>query len=113
MSEQTMGSMFPSTFLKAADVQANPGKFKGLVISEIKMVEIEDRQGVKRIKPALYFSGITQGMVLNKTNRNRIMEKFQMDENTPQKRLIGKEVDLVVESVDSFGDLVDAIRIAV
>lgn len=107
----TMGSMFPATFLKVADIQANPSKFRGVIISEIKMVEIEGDDKVKRQKPVIYFAGITQGFVLNKTNRTRLMSKFSFTDETPANRLIGKQIDLQVEKVESFGDLVDAIRI--
>lgn len=109
----TMGTMFPATFMKAADIQANPTKYKGLIIAEVKMVEIEGDDKVKRQKPVIYFAGITQGFVLNKTNKNRLMNKFSFTEETPANRLVGKQIDLAVEKVESFGDLVDAIRIAV
>lgn len=111
-NEMTMGAMFPATFLKAADIQTDPGKFKGLIIAEIRMVEVEGDDKVRREKPVIYFAGITQGFVLNKTNRTRLMSKFSFTDETPANRLIGKQIDLQVEKVESFGDLVDAIRIA-
>lgn len=111
--KMTMGSMFPATFMKAADITANPSKYKGIIISEIRMVEVEGDDKVRREKPVIYFAGITQGFVLNKTNKRRLMDKFSFTDETPAQRLIGKQIDLVVERVESFGDLVDAIRIAV
>lgn len=109
---KTMGEMFPPSYLNADAVKAQPEAFKGLIVTEFQIEEISEGKNKKVVrKPVLYFHGIKQGLVLNKTNRARFMEKYGFDDSTPIKKMIGKEVTLTTERADAFGKLVDAVRI--
>lgn len=91
---------FPSTYLKAADLQ---GRRALVTISHVKLEDIGDEH-----KPVLYFVGKEKGIVLNKTNANMITEIVGSDETDHWK---GKAVVLYVAKVDYQGRRVDGIRV--
>lgn len=95
-----IGNAFPSTYLKAADLQ---GKRALVTISHVKMEDVADEP-----KPVLYFVGKEKGLVLNKTNSNMITEIIGSDETDHWK---GKAVTLYVTKVDFQGRRVDGIRV--
>jgi hypothetical protein len=85
--------MFPSKFLKAADIGDGERKF---VISRIAYEEVgEDRE----MKHVVYFNGEKRGLVLNKTNATRIEFIAGSDDSNDW---TGLEVTLYTEVV-SFG----------
>ena len=91
---------FPSQYLKADDL----GTSKPIVtISHVEMEEVGEGK-----KPVLYFQGKGRGMVLNKTNKERLVEFMGSTETDDW---AGKKVRLVVEKVDYAGKRVPAIRI--
>ncbi|HPA81148.1 MAG TPA: hypothetical protein PLS95_10080 [Thermoanaerobaculales bacterium] len=91
---------FPSQYLKADDL----GTSKPVVtISHVEMEEVGEGK-----KPVLYFQGKARGMVLNKTNKERLVEFMGSTETDDW---AGKRVRLVVEKVDYAGKRVPAIRI--
>ena len=97
----TMDELFPSNYLKAADLENKTVKVK---IDKIVFEEIgQDKQS----KPILYFDGVKKGMVLNKTNGRAIADMHgQATENWT-----GKEVELFSRLVPFQGVDVPAIRI--
>lgn len=96
-----IGSAFPSTFLKAADLQGRR------VTVQIDRVTIEDL-GDGEKKPVLHFIGKDRGLVLNKTNAARI-EEFTGTDETDEWH--GASIVLFVDRVDFQGKRVDAIRV--
>ena len=90
---------FPSVYLKAADLKGN--KVTVVIDACEKALVGEDE------KPILTFSGKDKGLVLNKTNANRIASLY--GPNTDD--WIGKEIKLYPTKVDFQGGLVDAIRV--
>jgi hypothetical protein len=61
-----INSAFPSTYIKASDLQDKP------IQVTIRDVKIEQVGRDKDSKMVLYFEGKTKGMVLNKTNARNI-----------------------------------------
>src|ERR1017187_8912967 len=94
-----ISSAFPSDYLKASDLQ---GHNVTVAISRVEMREIGGEP-----KPILYFHGKERGMVLNKTNANKIAEIFGDDTDDWE----GGEVILYEAMVDFQGKTVPAIRI--
>ena|SRR5439155_8307044 len=93
-------SVFPSKYLKAADLQ---GKSTILTIALIAMETIgSDRRAVT------YFQEIEKGLVLNKTNANTIKEIAGSAETGDW---IGTKVVLYPTRVDFQGKRVDSIRV--
>ena len=97
----TIDELFPSNYLKAADLGDKSFKVK---IEKIAFEEIgQDREK----KPILYFAGVRKGLVLNKTNGTAVAEIHgQATENWT-----GKEVELFSRLVPFQGKDVPAIRI--
>lgn len=95
-----IGNAFPSDFLKAADLN---GKTVRVTIESVTVEKIGDDQ-----KPVLHFVGKDKGLVLNKTNSNRIVESVGSDETDDWE---GWSFVLYPCKVDYQGKRVDAIRI--
>lgn len=93
---------FPSTYLKAADLQGRA------VRVNISHVDIEEISGGER-KPVVYFQGKEKGLVLNKTNSNNIAAAYGYETEDWQ----GQPVELFEMMVDYQGKSVPAIRIRV
>jgi hypothetical protein len=103
-----MGNMqdyFPSTWLKSEDLD-------GPTIVTIKQVYEERFPGKRgeqdQLKPVLRFKELEKAMVLNRTNFQTLVE---ISGKSDSDHWIGVGVQLRVERVQAFGDLVDAIRI--
>lgn len=94
-----ISSAFPSDYLKASDLQ---GRAVTVTLSRVTMGEIGGD-----LKPILYFQNKEKGMVLNKTNANKISEIFGDDTDTWE----GGEVTLYEAMVEFQGKTVPAIRI--
>jgi hypothetical protein len=90
---------YPSTYLKAADLQ---DRNVPVVIDKVVMELIVDEH-----KPVVYFQNHERGLVLNKTNANNIAHIYG-DETDDW---IGKEIILYPTIVDFQGRSVDAIRV--
>jgi hypothetical protein len=97
-----VSEMFPSKFLKAADVGDGERK---LVIARVAYEEVgEDRE----MKHVVYFNGEKRGMVLNKTNALRIEYIAGSDDSNDWP---GLEVTLFTELVSFGGKSAPAIRV--
>ena len=96
-------SLFPSKYLKAADLSEREHT---LTIRSVSMETISQDEGQKAV---LYFVEAKKGMVLNKTNANQLIKSYgdEMDQ------WIGKKVTLFSMMVQFRDDLVEAIRVKV
>jgi hypothetical protein len=101
--------LFPSKYVKSADVKLVGRPFP-LTIRRIEpRHELQKKGSGKEYKPALFFKETERGIVLNKTNVKRLAEALGKD----PRRWIGCRVVPCVETVESFGKMVEAIRIDV
>jgi hypothetical protein len=97
-----VSEMFPSKFLKAADIGDGERVF---VISRIAYEEVgEDRE----MKHVVYFNGEKRGLVLNKTNALRLEYIAGSDDSNDWP---GLEVTLFTELVSFGGKSAPAIRV--
>ena len=103
-----MKEMYPSKYLKADDVDEQGGEVSAL-IKTVRLEEMQDNEGAKEDKPVLYFNNVPKGMVLNKTNADRISAAYG-DESDGWR---GKPVTLYTEQVTAFGKTTNAIRLRV
>ena len=95
-----IGQAFPSDYLKAADLN---GKAVRVTIESVSTEKLGDDQ-----KAVLHFVGKDKGLVLNKTNANRIVEATGSDETDDWS---GWTITLYSCKVDYQGRRVDAIRV--
>lgn len=91
---------FPSTYLKAADLQ---GRRVSVTIDKVVMEDIGGEH-----KPVVKFHGKDRGIVLNKTNAAMISEIANSDETDDWK---GVKVVLYPTKTDFQGKRVDCIRV--
>lgn len=94
-------SAFPSTYLKAADLQ---GRTASVTIRNVVMETVGQDQ-----KPIIYFNGKEKGMVLNRTNANTISMVYGQNTDDWQ----GGEIQLFTAMVDFQGRSVEAIRVRI
>ena len=93
-------SAFPSTYLKAADLQ---GRRATVTIDKVVMEDIGGEH-----KPVVKFQGKDRGIVLNKTNAAMIAEIAGSEETDDWK---GVKVTLYPTKTDFQGKRVDCIRV--
>lgn len=91
--------IFPSNYLKAADLEGKPRR--------VTMKDIEIHKLGEDERPILFFKGATKGLVLNKTNTMMIASKFG-DETDDWH---GNDIELHQEMVNFQGKMVEAIRV--
>jgi hypothetical protein len=96
------GDVYPGRFLKAEDLTESD---LTLTIKECKMEKFEQTGDEK---PALYFTEMDKGLIVNKTNWKRLVEETgeEDSDNWP-----GKKVTLTIVEAEFKGDVVSAIRI--
>src|SRR5262245_47101826 len=90
---------FPTRFLRAADF----GKPRLLVIESVKVERIDQN----RTKPILFFKGVNQGLVLNKTNANFLADTLTPETDTWP----GRSVVLFVSRAEFKGAFVSCLRL--
>jgi hypothetical protein len=93
---------FPSNYLKASDLQGRQP------VVTIDRVEFEPVGRAREMKPILYFAGKDKGVVLNKTNANKIAS---ISGSTMTEDWTGIRVTLFATHVEFQGETVEAIRI--
>lgn len=99
--------MFPSKYLKGADIIEEGGEVR-VLIKSIVFEELQDPKTQKKEdKPVMYFVRQEKGLVLGKENGKRLVELFG-DESD---HWIGKTITLNTERVTAFGATTDAVRI--
>lgn len=96
-----ISSAFPSKYLRAQDLQG-----KSIAVT-IERVAVEDC-GEGEEKPVVYFKGKTKGLVLNKTNANRI--SAMLGDETDD--WAGHEITLLSTEAEFRGRSVPAIRVS-
>ena len=94
-----INAAFPSTFLKAADLQ---GRKVTITMDRVALEEVGGEH-----KPVLYFVGKDRGLVLNKTNGNIISELYGAETDDWH----GKPIVIYPARVEFQGKIVDAIRV--
>ncbi len=97
----SISELFPSRFLKAADLKGRTVKVK------IQKVEVEEIGQDKDEKPVIYFEGVERGLVMNKTNGVAIAEIH----GDATDGWTGKEIEIFSMMVPYQGQNVAAIRI--
>lgn len=97
-------SAFPSAYLKAADLD---GQDLDVTISGLE-IEPMGKGNQKEDKPVVYFEEIEKGLVLNKTNKNTIVNLAQTTETDDW---IGTRITLYPTVVEMAGQSTEGIRI--
>ena len=95
-----IGSAFPSSYLKADDLN---GHRVTVVIDSVEMESLGEDQ-----RPVAYFQGKQKGLVLNKTNSNMITEIAGTDETDDWH---GVKIVLYSTKTDFQGKRVPCIRV--
>ena len=98
--------MFPSKYLKAADIRGHDGGALQVTISHLQQ-EFVSRENPEEQKPVLYFDGHKRGLVLNVTNGNAIGVLHGGDSDYWR----GKDIELFATQVPFGQKIVDAIRV--
>ena len=93
-------AMFPSRFLKAADLQ---GKEHTLKIGGIKLEKMPDG----KTKGILTFEGTDKEWLLNRSNAESLKLMWGIETND----WLHKRVTLYTRTVDAFGEQVPAVRV--
>ncbi len=96
-----LNEAFPSKWLKATDLDGQP---RLVTIESVKLEAVEEG---KPAKPVIALRGMTQGLVLNKTNGN-ILAAFLSDDTDTW---TGKKIVLYPTQAEFQGKLVDCIRV--
>jgi len=99
-----MSDMFPSKYLRAADIPA--GREVPLTIASLDMTAIE---GEDELKPCLYFRGAKKGLILNKTNGTILAEGFGDDTD----RWPGRVVAVYATTTQFGGKMVPCVRLRI
>ena len=99
LENMKIGEAFPGSYLRHEDL-------KGAKI-ELRMDHVEVEKVGDDTKPVLYFAGKEKGLVLNKTNANRIAEAYG-DETDDWK---GHPIKIYPTKTDFAGKRVDCIRV--
>ncbi len=97
-----MNDAFPSKYLKAADLQ---GQEPSVTMDRVEMEPVGQK---KEMKAILYFVGKEKGLVLNKTNANKIMD---LAGTAITEEWHGVRVRLYATETQFAGDTVDCIRV--
>jgi len=95
-------TLFPSRWLKASDLQ---GREPAVTIKEVKYEPVGQ---AKEMKAVVYFQNVRKGLVLNKTNANRIT---QIAGSGITEEWVGVQIKLFSTSVEYQGEPTEAIRI--
>jgi hypothetical protein len=98
-----LSEVFPSRWLKSEDIEGETL----VVIKELVFDKMRNEDGKDEEKPVLLFKGVDKGLVLNKTNAERISEQHGDETDN----WTGKKITLTTESVTAFGKTQWAIRV--
>jgi len=98
-----MNEVYPSKYIKAADLQ---GREITVTIDRVEM-EVLGEGANQQNKPVIYFQGKDRGLVCNKTNSNSIVAAYGFESNDWR----GKQIVLFSEWVEFRGKSDWAIRV--
>jgi hypothetical protein len=102
----TIGTMFPSKYLRAEDLPENG--YSSLTIIAVQEEEMQlDPKKTATKKWVIYFEDLEKGLVLNKTNAVTIAKLYGEETS----HWTGDRVGLVVREVEFSGKVVPAIRV--
>lgn len=93
---------FPSNYLKASDLKGNQ------VVVTVDRVEFEPVGRQREMKAVIYFVGKTKGVVLNKTNANKITE---IAGSAMTEEWHGTAIVLYPTETEFAGETVECIRV--
>lgn len=93
---------FPSNYLKASDLKGRA------IVVIMDRVEFEPVGQKKEMKPVLYFQGKEKGIVLNKTNANKIQSIADSPVTEDWK---GRAIIIYPTETSFQGEMVDCIRV--
>lgn len=97
-----INSAFPSKYLKASDLgEAQPV----VTIDHVAMEEVGQK---KEKRPVLYFQGKDKGVVLNRTNSNKIVEILGSADTDEWE---GQRIKLYASTTSFAGEEVECIRV--
>lgn len=82
--------LFPSKYIKAEDLEDEVP----VTIETLEMEEMLDRDGKKEKKGVLYFKGLDKGLILNKTNWDRVEAQYGEESDD----WVGKKITLFAEA---------------
>lgn len=99
-----ISDIFPSKYVKAADLQGRPVI---LAIKDVRVEEMTNHSNEKERKAVVYFEKATKGLVLNRTNAQIIANLYGNE--TDHWR--GKRVTLYPTRVKAFGTMQYCIRV--
>ena len=99
-----ISSLFPSKYVKAADLE---GRTVTLTITKLVVEEMTGHNSEKQQKPVLYFQKTSKGLVLNRTNA-MIIANLYGDESD---NWTGKRISIYPTRVKAFGQMQDCIRV--
>ena len=94
-----MKNAFPSTYLKASDLNGKP---TSAVMADVKMETIGNDE-----KPVLYFRGKKKGLALNRINSSVIIDKYGENSEDWQ----GSTLVIFPSRTEFKGEMVDCIRV--
>ena len=97
--------MFPSKYLKAADLNGNPVK---AIIERVELQDVVGQGKEQDYKWVVYFQGKPNPLILNKTNGRTITDAYEDTEAWP-----GKELEVYPDRTSFQGKLVDCIRVRI
>ncbi len=97
-----LNDAFPSKYLKAGDLKGQP------VTLTIKNVLMEEVGQAKDRRLVAYFNGTQKGLVLNKTNANRIAKLLKSTDTDAWR---GFKVTLKPDFTEFQGDTIECIRV--
>lgn len=100
-TDMKLTEAFPSKWLKAADLE---GQSRLVTIESVKLEVVEEG---KPAKPVVILRGMTQGLVLNKTNGNTIASFLGDDTDA----WTGKKIVLFPTQAEFQGRMTDCIRV--
>lgn len=98
-----MNELYPSRFLSADDIDGEVP----VIIASLGFEKMKDNDGKEQDKPILSFLKVEKGLVLNKTNAQRIADIYGDETDN----WVGKKITLCTESVTAFGETKWAIRV--
>lgn len=99
-----IASLHPSMYLKAVDLEED----MDVTIKGLKMEAMKDNDGNEEEKPVLYFRELDKALVLNSTNKKRILAQHPAEDTDEWN---GKRITLTKEWVEAFGKADWAIRV--
>jgi hypothetical protein len=94
---------FPGKYIKSVDLK---GREVTVVVAS---VEMETINAAGERFPVMHFQGKERGMIIKKTNANRLEHMFGPD----TENWIGKEITIRAEPVEFQGKIVDGIRVKI